>query len=95
MGLFALRWLVALVRRMELFRFAIYLAALVFVGSALGTAAVIAAIVVAVVWVAVVSVVVSAMSAVFQTALYLYATTGEICHTLRRVWGEYQPPVIV
>jgi methylmalonyl-CoA mutase N-terminal domain/subunit len=29
------------------------------------------------------------------TAVEAYATTGEICHTLRRVWGEYQPPVIV
>ncbi len=28
-------------------------------------------------------------------AVEAYATTGEICHTLRRVWGEYQPPVIV
>jgi methylmalonyl-CoA mutase N-terminal domain/subunit len=28
-------------------------------------------------------------------AIEAYATTGEICHTLRRVWGEYQPPVIV
>lgn len=33
-GLFALRWLVALVRRMELFRFAIYLCILVVVGAA-------------------------------------------------------------
>jgi methylmalonyl-CoA mutase N-terminal domain/subunit len=24
-------------------------------------------------------------------AVEAYATTGEICHTLRRVWGEYQP----
>jgi methylmalonyl-CoA mutase N-terminal domain/subunit len=29
------------------------------------------------------------------TAVEAYATTGEICHTLRRVWGEYQPPVVV
>jgi methylmalonyl-CoA mutase N-terminal domain/subunit len=29
------------------------------------------------------------------TAVEAYATTGEICHTLRRVWGEYRPPVIV
>jgi methylmalonyl-CoA mutase N-terminal domain/subunit len=28
-------------------------------------------------------------------AVEAYATTGEICHTLRRVWGEYRPPVIV
>lgn len=33
-GLFALRWLVALVRRMELFRFAIYLCILVIFGAA-------------------------------------------------------------
>jgi methylmalonyl-CoA mutase N-terminal domain/subunit len=25
------------------------------------------------------------------TAVEAYATTGEICHTLRRVWGEYHP----
>ncbi|RME42218.1 MAG: methylmalonyl-CoA mutase [Caldilineae bacterium] len=25
------------------------------------------------------------------TAVEAYATTGEICNTLRRVWGEYQP----
>jgi methylmalonyl-CoA mutase N-terminal domain/subunit len=25
------------------------------------------------------------------TAVEAYATTGEICHTLRRVWGEYLP----
>ena len=29
------------------------------------------------------------------TAVEAYATTGEICHALRRVWGEYQAPVIV
>jgi methylmalonyl-CoA mutase, N-terminal domain len=28
-------------------------------------------------------------------AIEAYATTGEICHTLRRVWGEYQPPVVL
>ena len=33
-GLFAIRWLVVLVRRMELFRFAIYLCILVTVGVA-------------------------------------------------------------
>ena len=29
------------------------------------------------------------------TTVEAYATTGEICHALRRVWGEYQAPVIV
>lgn len=29
------------------------------------------------------------------TAVEAYATTGEICGTLRRVWGEYQPPAIL
>jgi methylmalonyl-CoA mutase N-terminal domain/subunit len=28
-------------------------------------------------------------------AVERYATTGEICHTLRRVWGEYRPPVLL
>jgi methylmalonyl-CoA mutase N-terminal domain/subunit len=28
-------------------------------------------------------------------AVEAYATTGEICHTLRRVWGEYQPPELI
>jgi methylmalonyl-CoA mutase N-terminal domain/subunit len=28
-------------------------------------------------------------------AVEAYATTGEICHTLRRVWGEYEPPVML
>jgi methylmalonyl-CoA mutase N-terminal domain/subunit len=28
-------------------------------------------------------------------AVEAYATTGEICGTLRRVWGEYQPPAIL
>jgi methylmalonyl-CoA mutase N-terminal domain/subunit len=28
-------------------------------------------------------------------AVEVYATTGEICHTLRRVWGEYQPPLTI
>ena len=28
-------------------------------------------------------------------AVEAYATTGEICHTLRQVWGEYQPPVTI
>jgi methylmalonyl-CoA mutase N-terminal domain/subunit len=28
-------------------------------------------------------------------AVEAYATTGEICHTLRRIWGEYRPPVVV
>ena len=27
-----------------------------------------------------------------MTAVEAYATVGEICHTLRRVWGEYRPP---
>jgi methylmalonyl-CoA mutase N-terminal domain/subunit len=29
------------------------------------------------------------------SAVEAYATTGEICHTLRRVWGEYRPPAIL
>jgi methylmalonyl-CoA mutase N-terminal domain/subunit len=29
------------------------------------------------------------------SAVEVYATTGEICHTLRRVWGEYRAPVTV
>jgi methylmalonyl-CoA mutase, N-terminal domain len=29
------------------------------------------------------------------SAVEVYATTGEICHTLRRVWGEYRPPAIL
>ncbi|MEM7345014.1 MAG: methylmalonyl-CoA mutase family protein, partial [Chloroflexota bacterium] len=29
------------------------------------------------------------------TAVEAYATTGEICHTLRKVWGEYQAPMII
>lgn len=29
------------------------------------------------------------------TAVEAYATTGEICHTLRRVWGEYQPTEVL
>ncbi len=29
------------------------------------------------------------------TAVEAYATTGEICHTLREVWGEYEPPVTI
>jgi methylmalonyl-CoA mutase N-terminal domain/subunit len=28
-------------------------------------------------------------------AVEAYATTGEICHTLRRVWGEYRQPVML
>ena len=28
-------------------------------------------------------------------AVEAYATTGEICHALRSVWGEYQPPVTI
>ncbi len=28
-------------------------------------------------------------------AVEAYATTGEICHTLRRVWGEYRQPVLL
>jgi methylmalonyl-CoA mutase N-terminal domain/subunit len=28
-------------------------------------------------------------------AVEAYATTGEMCHTLRRVWGEYEPPLII
>ena len=29
------------------------------------------------------------------SAVEAYATTGEICHTLRRVWGEYRQPVML
>jgi methylmalonyl-CoA mutase, N-terminal domain len=29
------------------------------------------------------------------SAVEVYATTGEICHTLRRVWGEYRQPVML
>ena len=29
------------------------------------------------------------------TAVEAYATTGEICHTLRRVWGEYEPSITI
>jgi len=29
------------------------------------------------------------------TAVEAYATTGEICHTLRQVWGEYEPPLTI
>lgn len=29
------------------------------------------------------------------TAVEAYATTGEICHTLRRVWGEHQPTEVL
>ncbi len=29
------------------------------------------------------------------TAVELYATIGEICHALRQVWGEYQPPMTI
>jgi len=29
------------------------------------------------------------------SAVEAYATTGEICHTLRKVWGEYRPPVML
>lgn len=28
-------------------------------------------------------------------AVEAYATTGEICHALRKVWGEYRPPVLL
>lgn len=28
-------------------------------------------------------------------AVELYTTTGEICQTLRRAWGEYQPPATI
>jgi hypothetical protein len=38
----------------------------------------IAGILVAVVWIAVVVVVITALSAIFQTALYMYATTGSM-----------------
>ena len=49
-----------------------------FVTGALGSAAFAVGIVVTVVWVAVVAVVLAALGAVFQTALYLYATTGNV-----------------
>jgi len=42
------------------------------------TALVVLAIVAAVAWVALVMVVLTALNAVFQTALYLYATTGSV-----------------
>ena len=29
------------------------------------------------------------------SAVEAYTTTGEICHTLRKVWGEYRPPVML
>ncbi len=29
------------------------------------------------------------------SAVETYATTGEICHTLREVWGEYEPPLTI
>jgi methylmalonyl-CoA mutase N-terminal domain/subunit len=29
------------------------------------------------------------------SAVEAYATTGEICHTLRCVWGEYNPPLTI
>lgn len=29
------------------------------------------------------------------SAVEAYATTGEICHALRKVWGEYRPPVLL
>jgi methylmalonyl-CoA mutase N-terminal domain/subunit len=29
------------------------------------------------------------------TAVEAYATTGEICNTLRRVWGEYRAPMTI
>lgn len=32
---------------------------------------------------------------IILSAVEAYATTGEICHTLRRVWGEYQPQVMI
>ena len=51
---------------------------LVAIGAALGSVALVATIIVAVVWVAIVVVVMTALNAVFQTALYLYATTGTL-----------------
>ena len=48
------------------------------IGAALGSVALVATIIVAVVWVAIVVVVMTALNAVFQTALYLYATTGSL-----------------
>jgi methylmalonyl-CoA mutase N-terminal domain/subunit len=29
------------------------------------------------------------------SAVEAYATTGEICHTLRQVWGEYRAPTLI
>ena len=46
--------------------------------GALGEAAFVAGVVVSVLWIAVVVVVLAALSAIFQTALYLYATSGTI-----------------
>ncbi|MEQ8840158.1 MAG: DUF6159 family protein [Acidimicrobiales bacterium] len=51
---------------------------LVAVMSALGSAALVVGVGVAVIYVAVVIVVLTALNAVFQTALYLYATTGSV-----------------
>jgi hypothetical protein len=51
---------------------------LVVIMGALGQAALIVGIVIAVAYVAVVVVVMTALNAVFQTALYLYATTGSV-----------------
>lgn len=50
--------------------------ALVVLLAFLGTAAVIFGVLLAVIWLAVVVVVLTAMNAIFQTALYMYATTG-------------------
>ncbi|MBC8365283.1 MAG: hypothetical protein H8E59_09810 [Actinobacteria bacterium] len=52
--------------------------ALLFIMGALGSAAFAVGIAISVVWVAAVMVVLSALGAVFQTALYLYATTGTV-----------------
>ena len=51
---------------------------LVVAGAALGTAGLIVFGAVAVVWAVVVTVVLSALSGIYRTALYRYATTGEV-----------------
>lgn len=52
--------------------------AVLVLAGALGEAAFVAGVVVSVLWIAVVVVVLAALSAIFQTALYLYATSGTI-----------------
>ncbi len=52
--------------------------AVLVLAGALGEAAFVAGLVVSVLWIAVVVVVLAALSAIFQTALYLYATSGSV-----------------